>query len=100
MSKNEELDRLWNLIIQCSNELKIEAKHCKAGGANCTDGVTTHYRKLQADMRKLKAEYEKVKGGGAYDPTDQSHIELASKKKFLGDHYGKTGPETHTRLEG
>lgn len=92
--KQAELDRLWQKQIQLDREIATEARQCAKNGSR-----TARHVNLCADMVKLKNEYEKLKGGGAYNPHNADHTDQVTIRKFLGDRTGKTGPDTHTTLE-
>ena len=94
MSKNSEMDRLWTEMRRLDRELSIESRECGKRGE-----MTVHYKKLKADMEKVKDEYEKVKGGGAYNPLNPAHGEQSTRNKVLGAFLGRTGHDTHHRLD-
>ncbi len=92
--RQAELDRLWRKQIQLDSEIAIEARQCAKNGSR-----TDRHKNLCNDMLKLKAEYEKLKGGGAYNPHNPDHADAITTRKFLGDRTGKTGGDTHVDLE-
>ncbi len=61
-AKQQEMDKLWRELLEIGKELTKEALECKKRRS-----TTARYSKLMADERKLKAEYERVKGLGVFD---------------------------------
>ncbi len=62
--------------------------------------MTPRYSKLVSDERKLKAEYERVKGLGIMDPLNIKHGEKFLSEKIVGDLAGRNGPDTHHGIGG
>lgn len=92
MSKQAEMDKMWREIFAIDAEMTKEAAENKGR-------VTERWKKLKRDMEKLKAEYEKVKGGGSYDSLSLNHGETMTRRTVIGDFTGKTGADTHRKLE-
>lgn len=92
MQKKQKLDVLWTKIQACDRALSVEAK--AQGGRK-----SKHYETLQRDMEKLKEEYEALRGGGSYDSLDLGKKERLSVKHFLDVMKGKSGADTHAKLE-
>lgn len=93
-NKKQEMDRLWREIMKVEMEVRAELAVCKKEARR-----TKHYDSLCADMRKLKAEYEKVKGMGSFDPMSVSQNQTMMDRKRQGDKTGRTGPDSHHGLE-
>jgi hypothetical protein len=90
--KNSELERLWNLMMKISQTMTQEAK------AN-PGRVTAYWQTLQRDQQKLKDEYEKLKGGGTYNPQSIKHGETMTRNKVVDAFLGRKGPDSHNSLE-
>lgn len=93
--KKGRVDRLWNKILEKDREIVEETLECRKRHAQ-----TPRYLALAADMRKLKAEYEKEKGLGTFDPSNQAHHDRIERQVALGDVTGKTGPDTQFGVGG
>ena len=94
MSKASELERLWREMRAMDLELKAEAFVCSKLGKK-----TKAYASLCRDMANLKTEYEKLKGGGTYNPMSLAHGEIATAKTAMGKMMGKMGPDSHAKLQ-
>ena len=94
-SKQFNLNKLWSLIVQNEHEIQNELGECRMQGRR-----TKRYDSLASDMKKLKAEYEKVKGLGTFDPTNQAHHDRMERQNILGRGLGKVGEDTHLGVAG
>lgn len=83
MANNREADRLWALLHQCSAELSREAK--LMGEREPSE----HYKRLKADMVKLKREYERAAGTAPYDPNNLKQVEAAGARSFADKMLGQ-----------
>ena len=93
MSKQSEMDILWQEMRTLDAQLRTEGRECGKRG-----GLTEHYKNLRKKMLKAKAEYDKLGGGAAYNPMSLEDGERMTVKKVMGDVRRKTGPDTHHRL--
>lgn len=94
-SKNARMDKLWRQILEKDREIVEETLECRR-----RQSQTERYKTLASDMRKLKAEYEREKGTGAFDPSSQAHHDNIEKQVILGEALGKSGPDTHHGVGG
>ena len=94
-NKRQLMDKLWGQLIAIGRELSIEQRECAK-----RKGMTTRYANLAADERKLKAEYERVKGLGTMDPLNVEHGTKMQSEKIVGDLMGRNGDDTHFGIGG
>lgn len=94
--KSGVADSLWAKMRALDPQISAEERNCvKRSDGGHSDAC----KNMKRDMVKLRAEYEKVKGGGTHNPLSPDSNDLITTRKFLGDRMGKTGEDSHTRLE-
>lgn len=94
MGKQQDLDILWRKMRQLDREITQEARNCAAQGRR-----TKRHETLCSDMKKLKDEYEKLKGGGSYNSLSLDHGERHTTRSVIKNQMGQAGPDTHHKLE-
>lgn len=95
MNKAQEMDVLWRKIVENEAAIGAEVKALKyRRGA-----PTKFYENLVKDSKKLRQEYEDLKGGKPYDPMSPNDGERSTSQRILGAMRGKTGPDSHYKGE-
>jgi len=76
MTNDEKAQKFWDeKVVPAGKAADALAGECKRLGRK-----TLAYENALKDSAKLKAEYETIKGGGTYDPTNLQHVETAANK--------------------
>ena len=94
-NKRQLMDKLWGELIAIGREIGVEQVSCAK-----TRTRSARYDSLCADERKLKIEYERVKGLGEMDPLNVKHGEKMQSEKIVGDLMGRNGDDTHFGIAG
>lgn len=89
LARRQKLQLLQKRIRENEAAVREELVVCRKQARR-----TARYENLVRDGRKLKDELEKVNRSVPFNPTKLAHLEAMSKKKYLGDRRGKTGPDT------
>lgn len=76
MTNDEKAQKFWDeKVVPAGRAAEALAGECKRLGRR-----TLAYTNALKDSAKLKAEYEAIKGGESYDPTNLGHVESAANK--------------------
>lgn len=94
MSKNQDMERLWQTMCKLDAELVREGRECGKRGE-----LTERYKNLKKDCDKAREEYHRLSGKRAAKSFNISEGEAYTTRRVLGELTGRFGSDSHVPLE-